>query len=397
MLTWCWLLACGGGGATVPAVEAEAGVFEVTLSVPGELEAVEETLILAPKFNGRLEIAWMAEQGQRVSKGDRLVVFDRNELLIKLDQAETELELARTKIEQNQSKLTLAVDEAENNIRRAQLDLELAGMRRTESDTVPLVQREEARISETKARMAIDQAQSSKASVQLESKAETQLLQLEVERREREVEELREQIDKTVITAPTDGVVLLQEKWDGVWTVGSRPWSGAELISLPDLGAMKVVAKVHEVDSPRVAKGQKARVELDAFPGQILQGEVTHLADLAVPQGEDEIKYLTIEVSLDGETGSLLPGMSSRVELILDETPDAVWVPIESVVRDGDDALVFTEGLTGWGTTAVTLGAENDTHVVVDGLEAGTRVALVDPHKADEDRPAAVLESEEEG
>ncbi len=377
----------------VPSAEAASGTFEVTLSVPGELKAVEETLILAPRFNGRLEIAWLAEQGQRVAKGERLVVFDRDELIAKLDQAETELELARTKIDQNESKLSLAVDEARANIRRAELDLELAGMRRTESDTVPLVEREAARISETKAEMAIDAARSSEASVQLESRAETQLLELEVERRVREVQELEEQIENTVIVAPTDGVVLLQEKWDGPWTVGSRPWSSAELISLPDLAAMKVVAQVHEVDSPRVAVGQKARVELDAFPGQILSGEVIATADLAVPRGDDEIKYLEIEVSLEGEAGSLLPGMSTRVELVLDDEPDVVWVPIEAVSRDGDAAWVFTEGLTGWGTVPVTLGEANDTHVVVTGIEAGTRVALVDPTAIDAARPAAVVEA----
>jgi hypothetical protein len=156
---------------------------------------------------------------------------------------------------------------------------------------------------------------------------------------------------------------------------------------------MKVVAQVHEVDSPRIAVGQRARVELDAFPGQVLTGEVIATADLAVPRGEDEIKYLEIEVSLEGESGALLPGMSTRVELVLEELPDSVWVPIEAVVRDGDEAWVYTEGLTGWGTVPVTLGAENDTHVVVSGVEAGTRVALVDPTAADEARPAAVVEA----
>jgi len=391
MWALAWLWACGGGGDAIPAAPVSSGDFEVTLSVPGELAAVEETLILTPRFKGRLEIAWMAEQGTKVAKGDRLVVFDSDELRVKLDTARTELEVARTKIDQNRSKLDLAVAEAEADIHRAELDLELAGMRRTESDTVPLVEREEARIGQTKASMAIDAAKSSLDSVELESRAETQLLQLEVARREREVTELEEMLERTTITAPTDGVVLLEEKWDGFWTVGSRPWASAELISLPDLAAMKVKARVHEVDAPRVAVGQRARVELEAFPGQVMEGEVVEVADLAVPQGEDEIKFLDIEVTLSGETGDLLPGMSSRVELVLESTPEAVWVPIEAVFRDGDEAYVFREGLTGWSRTEVTLGRANDTHVMVEGLEAGGRVALVDP-SATEARPAAELE-----
>jgi RND family efflux transporter MFP subunit len=271
-------------------------------------------------------------------------------------------------------------------------------MRRTDSDTVPRVEREEAKVSQTKAEMAIEAARSKLASVELESRAETQLLQLEVEENEREVVELEEQLDKTVLRAPTDGVVLLEEKWDGYWTVGSRPWGSAELMSLPDLSAMEVAAKVHEVDAPKVRKGQRARIELDAYPGRVLTGEVSQVADLAVAQGDDEIKYLDIEVSLQGEQAQLLPGMSSRVELVLEEVDDAVWVPREAVFRDGDEAWVFSEGLTGWSRTEVQLGLANDTHVVVsEGLSAGAVVSLVDPTRDDDERPAAVLDDEGAG
>jgi len=382
------LFGCGSGSELIPTAPVQAGIFEMTLSVPGTIKAVDETLIVAPRFSGRPEIAWLAEQGQVVKKGDRIVEFDREDLIKKLLVAENELDLARTKILQNESKLKLAVDGANASIKSAELELELATMRRTDSDTVPLVEREQARISETKARMAIDAARSSLDSVLLESRADTQLLELEVERKTRELEDLREQIDKTEMVAPTDGVVLIEERWDGYWKVGSRPWSGAELIALPDLAKMKVEAKVHEVDSPRVVEGQDAVVVLDAFPDLPAHGTITEVADLAVAQGEDEIKYLNIEVGLDESRPEMLPGLSARVELVLERVEGVNWVPIESVHREEDDAWVYVSGLTGWSRIDVRTGVENDTHVVVEGLDEGALVALVDPES--EDRPAAI-------
>ena len=63
---------------------------------------------------------------------------------------------------------------------------------------------------------------------------------------------------------------------------------------------------------------------------------------------------------------------------------------VEAVHRDGDEAYVYVSGLTGWSRADVELGIENDTHVVVEGLEAGQLVALVDPTNGeDEGRPAA--------
>ena len=68
-----------------------------------------------------------------------------------------------------------------------------------------------------------------------------------------------------IVVAADHGEVLLEEKWDGFWTVGSRPWASAELISLPDLAAMKVKARVHEVDD-----SSKAQHSLDACSDVVL-------------------------------------------------------------------------------------------------------------------------------
>lgn len=386
-----FLLACSSSTDAVPTATAQSGTFEVRLAVPGNLAAVDEERITRPEFNGRPEIAWIAAQGTPVEAGDRIVEFDQTELVAALDAAENELELARTKILQNEAKLALAIASAEAGIQGAELDLRLARMRRTDSDTVPLVQREEARVAEQKSTIAIDTARSSLSSVKLESRADTQLLALEVAQKEREVAELEEQLQNTIVTAPSDGLVLLKPKWDGaLWQVGGRPWDGAVIASLPDLSEMKVLCEVHEVDSPRVAVDQTATVILEAFPDRTFTGRVSKVADLAVPKGEDEIKFLDIEVELDASKPEMKPGLSARVELTLSTHPDSVWIPLEAVVREDDATSVWVSGLTGWRQVDVQLGVESDTHVIVEGLDAGAEVALAPPY-AEEARKAAEL------
>lgn len=390
-MTLLFLLACGDPSATIPTAEVASGTFEVVLAASGTLEAVKETEIRAPDLKGRPKIAWMAETGARVAEGDRIVEFDRVELEQKLQNALNELDLARTRILQNNAKLALTVQEAESGITKAELDLRLARMRRTDSDTVPLVDREEARVSEKKSEMAIDAARSNLQSVHLESRAETQLLQLEVEQKEREVETLREQLENTVITAPSDGLVIIEERWDGTpWRVGQTPWDGAFLAALPDFNAMKVAAEVHEVDSPRVAVDQRATVRIESLPDLTLSGTVSKVADLAVDDDDDGVKVLDIEVTLDTTLPEMKPGLSTRVELVVEEVEDALWIPIEAVWREDDaEPTVWVAGLTGWSQVNVALGTESDTHVVVtSGLSAGDEVALVDPN-ATEARTAA--------
>lgn len=396
MLALVGLAACGlAGNTAIPTVEVEQGDFQVVLSVAGELDAVKNETITAPAFRSRPEIAWIIEEGTRVEEGDRILAFDIEAMEKELAAAKNELLLAQTKIEQNQAKLRLKISDANADIQRAELDLEVARMQRTDSETVPLVDRENARVNEVKAELSIESSKSALATTKLESEAETQLLKLEVEERTRQVEELEKQLDKAVITAPTDGLVLIETDWQGKWKVGSRPWTGATLMKVPDLSKMKVVALVHEVDSPDIEVGQPATVVIDAYPDQEFGGKVSKVADLAVARGEDQVKYLEFEVELDESTPEMKPGMTVRVDLLLDQVEDVVWVPIEAVQRDGDYARVWTKGLTGWSETEVELGAENDTHVVVEGVGAGSRVALVDPEvwESDEGRPAAEDES----
>ena len=385
MLSLCALsMACGIGSSTeIPVAEAVRGEFQVTLSVHGELDAVNSESISSPIFNSRPEISWMVDEGSRVSKGDRILAFDIESLEKELSAARNELLLAQTKIEQNRTKLALKVTDAEADITRAELDLEVAKMQRTDSETVPLVDRENARVNETKSSLAIASAHSALATTKLESKADTQLLQLEVEERGRQVEQLESQLENAVVFAPTDGLVLIEEDWQGKWKVGSRPWSGALVMRVPDMSSMKVKATVHEVDSPNIAVDQLATVTIDAYPDLAFPGKVSKVADLAVARGQDQVKYLEFEVALDETTAEMKPGMTVRVDLQLSTEPDQVSIPIEAIHHEeGDDGtFVWVKGLTGWGQQAVETDTENDTHVVVEGLAEGSLVALVDPHK----------------
>jgi multidrug efflux pump subunit AcrA (membrane-fusion protein) len=389
-LSGCLPSFLGSDGST-PTAEAHRGPFEVHLSVHGELDAKSSESITVPRFTTRLEIAWLADQGAVVDKGEKVVEFETRKLLEQLEEAENNLKLAETKILQEAAKLELAIADAEATIKKAELDLAVARMKITDSETVPLVEREQARVAETKAEMAIDAARDSLANVKLESRAETQLQQLEVDKNARRVDEIRDSLEKAVLTSPTDGIVIYESRWDDeFWRVGDSPWGGSTLMKLPDMGTLQVVAWVHEVDTPRVAAGQKARITLDAFPEQVVTGEIAKVADLAVARGSDQVKYLEIEVALDRLEPQFKPGMSARVDLLLERIDDALSVPIEAVFRADGQPVVYTRGLGGWSPTPVELGTENDTHVVVvSGLEAGAEVALVDPTDGDESRAAA--------
>ncbi|MDP2307663.1 MAG: efflux RND transporter periplasmic adaptor subunit [Pseudomonadota bacterium] len=382
--------ACTGTSAdSVPTADVTRGTLAVVLGVPGELEAVKSENVSAPNIRGGLKITTLAEEGTRVKAGDLLVEFDPSDLMKEMEQAVSRLRIAQTKIAQKQAQQTVKFASARNDIVTAGLDKERAELRVTESETVPRVERESARLDVEESRLAVGRSEAALQSTELEAAAELELLRLEEAEAQAKVDQIERQLDKLVIRATGDGIVLLTEDWRGGTlsksSVGDSVWPGNAIMELPDLAAMRVEAWVHEVDATQVAVGQRVNVVVDARPETPLQGTVERVSDLAVKRNEaSEVKHLELTIALPPTDAALKPGMTVRAEIQVADVPDVLLVPRESVFYDGAEAVVYRSGLSGWKRVPVKLGRTNDSHVVVtEGLEAGDRVALVDPASLD--------------
>ncbi len=386
--TWALLALCAGcfgGGSAEPVVEAVRGDFVATVRVEGELQAVEFATLRTPEVRGNQVITYLADHGSTVEEGEVVVAFATEELLAAQKEADRALLLAQTKLSQARARAELRETELRTGIQMATLDAELAAKMRTDSATVPAVEREAARVAEEKAHLAIDARTDELAKQKLDAASEQQLLRIEISQAEEQLVELEEQLALTELRAPTAGLALVQRnpRGGGRWIPGADAWRGAELVEIPDMTKVKAVIRVHEIDATGIEVGMPAAVMPAAYPAQPAAGVVSRVADLAVAREESPVKYLDVEVELTEMRPSLRPNMTADVEIELLRVPDVVSVPREAVFGDAEAPFVWRDGITGWDRTAVTLGATNATHVVVD-LEQGTVVSLVDRRPAQE-------------
>ncbi|MDZ4198881.1 MAG: hypothetical protein U1E27_06300, partial [Kiritimatiellia bacterium] len=83
---------------------------------------------------------------------------------------------------------------------------------------------------------------------------------------------------------------------------------------------------------------------------------------------------------LDTATESMRPGMSCSVEIILAEYEEALFVPVQSVLRVGPDPVVYVRTARGPLRRPIRIGLDNNRMVhVLSGLEPGDRVLLAPP------------------
>jgi len=90
-------------------------------------------------------------------------------------------------------------------------------------------------------------------------------------------------------------------------------------VTIPDMTKMSVRVKIHESYIKKVKKGEKARVTIDAFPDEKLDGEVTKVGVLPDSQNRwmnQDLKVYLTTITINGSSDWIKPGMSAKVEAL---------------------------------------------------------------------------------
>ena len=220
------------------------------------------------------------------------------------------------------------------------------------------------------------------------------------EQEERQLAKAREQAEKAVILAPQPGMVTYYTGSDRRDTVtieaGAKAWHQQTLIKLPNLAEMVVQVRLHESVVKQVKDGAPAYVTIDAYPDKRLKGRVTKIAVMPdrsswwMPAGA---KSYSTQITLDEAPQGLKPGMSAQVEVLVDDRPDVLQVPVSSVYVDKGYQVAYVKTARGPEVRRVDLGLSNDRNVeILSGLQAGETVYLYKPAGA----PELALEAKEE-
>lgn len=240
----------------------------------------------------------------------------------------------------------------------------------------------------------LNRARKAAVSKLAQAEARWRSAQAQYQVQERQRKELQEQLDKCVIRARKPGLVVYGGGGDDMFFYGGeeRIREGAtvrerqSIITIPDMTHMSVKVKIHESYIKKVKKGQKARITVDAFPDQILNGEVTKVGVLPDSQNRwmnPDLKVYLTTITVEGTHDWLKPGMTAKVEIIVDHLNDVVYVPIQAVVPQAGKQVCYVLKSEAAATREVTVGQFNDEFIEIkQGLTAGESVLLRPPEAA---------------
>jgi membrane fusion protein (multidrug efflux system) len=137
---------------------------------------------------------------------------------------------------------------------------------------------------------------------------------------------------KTRIRASFDGIVGLRSVSPGDYI---NP--GQTLAPLEQIAVLKADFRLSEAALSRIAVGQTLNLEVDAYPGQVFPGRVYAID----PRLAEETRSIGVRARVANDKGKLRPGLFARVRLVVAERHNAILIPEQSIVPQGDKLFVY--------------------------------------------------------
>jgi HlyD family secretion protein len=355
-LTWDLRSKDRGTREAYRALEVVRGDLRETVVATGALEPFARITVQS-EIPG-IVAAVHCDDGARVGAGQPLVELDHD----RLDQLVAELRAALD------LKRALARQDV---VARAAADLEQ--VRRDHSRVMRLFAQgvaPESSVDDLKHRLALAEIATRDA------KAEVDARRAAVEQAEAALRRAERDLEKSVIRAPVDGVVL-DRRVDVGTAVADIQNGGTVIAVLADDRRIHLLAEVDENDVARVREGQPAQVRIDAFPGETFPGRVRRVASSGTPQGS--VANFKVEIELDPDP-RVRVGMSADARIELKEHHDALLVPNTAIVRtqEGPRVRVSEDGRADSFRLVAIREVYSDGFqtVVADGLHEGEKVLV---------------------
>ena len=227
---------------------------------------------------------------------------------------------------------------------------------------------------------------------------ELETANLKVSRAKAELSKALESVEDYQIEAPWDGLVSKVFVTDGYYVAPRE-----SLVEIYDPTSTVIEFAIPESQAAIVHKGMLVEVELDAYPGQQLRGEIARI----YPELNRQTRTRTAEASIVHEEGiSLLPGMFTRIRIVLETAENAVLIPDKAIVlntKNEPTAFVIIEEKADLSGVAkakaearkLKLGLEKNLMVqVVEGIQPGEMVVVEGNEKLKDGAEVKIIGSE---
>jgi RND family efflux transporter MFP subunit len=430
---------------------AERGPFVVGISREGTLQSADVASVRGPRMEATL--TWVIDDGKPAKKGDVVAKLDTSQYRFEVDAARLQYQKQAAQIDQEKRNKTRDYESAtmdvDKNLRSldvlsrslltegqqgdAQVGYDTWNLKFAETDydkqlrlgqakIVPQTDVEQSQRTVRSKEYALNKSQKdvsylgaqhdvkkAQASADIETsefgrdlakrRISESVKSAEEQARlaKRELEEREQNLSQGVLTAPKDGVAVVQSTWDEggrrALREGDRVWPEMRICDITNMKALEVMVRVDEAGASKLKPGQEAVITVKGIPKREFKGEISSIGAVARklmfwedPNADPTQHFFDVTVKMvNPDIAALRPGMKAKAGFVFEWVKDAVYVPVSAVFdRPPRGEFVYVQQSKHFAERKVKTGKRNDEAVVIaKGLKKGERVALTDPTRVE--------------
>ncbi len=329
---------------SISVMVAEKKPIAEDLNVTGSF-AAGELVLVSPLIEGLAVTEFLAEEGDKVTKGQVLAKLDGASLDIQIEQAQANLAGNDASLEQAKNSISqaqISLDKADSDLQRTK-KLRTSGVATQQTFDQVEATFELANASLNGAKLALSTNKANRAVIQ----AQIDALQLSKAR--------------TEIKAPVDGYISKRTVQIGGIASGSK----SPMYEIVANGFVKLLAEIPESDLPRIKIGQKASITVNGYD-KPFEGEVKLLS----PSVDQATRIGLAHIRL-GDDVRIPLGTFGRAKISL-AAADGVALPLTAVTfgDNGPTVQIVKDGKVQVRKVITGLVGTNDIEIT-DGVVAG--------------------------
>lgn len=242
--------------------------------------------------------------------------------------------------------------------------------------------------------MALERTERKASADVIQAKADLRARELEYNRQQEKMKKTEDQLSKTSIYAPQNGMVVYATSGGGrhrydrrqPMEIGVEVYERQDLIKLPTADSMKAEVSIHETSLEKVRVGLPAVITVDALAGKKFLSRVERIApmpDAMMSWVNPDLKVYPTDIYLEGGDSELRTGMSCKAEIIIAQYEDTVYIPVQAVLRIAGQPTVYVVKNGSYTERSVEIGLDDNKMIrIASGLEEGEVVLMTPPLRA---------------
>jgi HlyD family secretion protein len=387
-----WSRVTPAAARRIPTARVQRGHVQVTVHTSGELRAGRSMQLIAPPTGANLQIVRLAAPGEPVKAGDLVIEFDTAEQEFNLEQARFDLQQAEQEIAKADA--DAAVQRAEDAVAllHAQYDVRRSELETKANELVSAIQAQQNLLLLEEALQRLAQVEKDVRSHRETNRASGDVVKEKRNKAQLAVQVAERNIASLQIRAPFDGFVVLRPNFDALggfccvpgmtpdYRVGDSVFSGRPIADVIDTSRIEVSAKVREQDRANVTSGEPVEVFVDALPNGKLRGSVRTVAGVASRQmwAADAMRKFDVTFDVTGDP-RVRPGVTAQIAIAGPSLENALYIPRQAVFDVSGRLIVYVKTRDDFEPRDVRVRTWTESLAVIENLEPGTEIALVNP------------------